>query len=136
MKNFKIYLIALTIILTGVVYNTAPCYSETENQEISVKQTAKEDMEDYIALTRKKIKNNWYPPTDQFENFATLVVKINKKGELESCKLAAPSPSEGFNNSLIEAANKTKFSPLPESYKRPSVELGFDFGMQRHTVSK
>ena len=94
------------------------------------------DMEDYVALTKRKVKNNWYPPTDAFENTATIVLTINRDGQLEKCYLSAPSPSEAFNDSLIKAAQKTTYSPLPKKYLGKTVDIDLDFGMQRRTISK
>ena len=106
---------------------------DTSLEQISVINS---DVEQYIRHTRRKINNNWYPPTSSFENEATMVVTIDKDGKLLKCCLTEPSPSEGFNNSLIEAASKTTYSPLPKGIKGDSLDLSMKFSMQRRHVSK
>lgn len=132
LKKIITFVFVLCLCTQGV------CFADTEQtvpKTYSLQQ-AREDMEDYIALTRKKIKNNWYPPTDAFENSAIIVLTISKDGQLEKCYLSTPSQSESFNNSLIEAVQKVKYSPLPDSYRRKNVSIDYEFGMQRRTISK
>ena len=93
-------------------------------------------MDQYITQTRRAIKGNWYPPVTSFENSATIVITLDRKGNLIKCHLSEPSPSEEFNNSLIDAAKKVKYAPLPYDFPYNTVDLDFQFGMQRRNISK
>ena len=93
-------------------------------------------MEEYIAKSRRKIKNNWYPPTSSFENKATIIVTLDKKGQLINCVIAEPSSNIGFDNSLIKAVEKTKFSPLPDAVVDDTVDIDFTFNMEKRSVNK
>lgn len=93
-------------------------------------------MDDYIAQSRRRIKNNWYPPTSSFENAATILVTLNKKGKLLDCKILSSSNNDGFDESLIKAVKKTKFSPLPDEFKGDSVDIDFTFNMERRHITK
>ena len=93
-------------------------------------------MEQYVRQARRKIKDNWYPPTASFENSAIVMIKLNKEGQLLDCYLTTPSADEGFNNSLIDAVKKTQFAPLPSGIHRDSVNIDFEFSMQRRHISK
>ena len=116
-KNSMIKFLTIAIMLSGVVF-------------------ASDANVDYIAQVRKSIKSNWYPPVKSFENKATLVVTIDKDGQLTNCYIAETSSDEGFDNSLIEAAKKSKYRPIPVNYPAKSVSLALTFAMQRHTVTK
>lgn len=136
MRNFKkilTFLFAAGFICVSV--NSFVNADQTNFAQNSF-STANMEMEDYVALTRRRIKNNWYPPTNAFENAATIVLTINRDGQLEKCRLSAPSPSESFNDSLIKAAEKTTYAPLPKKYLGKSVDIDLDFSMQRRTISK
>ena len=138
MIRIKSLLIILTLVLASGCFNNC-CYAVYNNpSHLTYEQLTQEypSMADYIAQTRKRIKNNWYPPVQSFENSATIILTINKKGELVNCYLSAPSPDEGFNNSLIEAAKKSRFSPLPDEVKGDSIDIDLMFNMQRRHISK
>ena len=94
------------------------------------------ELEQYITTTRNRIKNNWYPPASSFENSAILGLSINKSGKLVNCSIIKPSPDEKFNNSLIEAAKKTTYLPLPKDFIEDTVDFSFEFGMQRRNIGK
>ena len=93
-------------------------------------------MEDYIVKTRRSIKNNWYPPVQSFENSAIIILTINKDGTLANCYLSQPSDDEGFNKSLIDAAKKVNYAPLPEEVKDNSIDIDMLFNMQRRHISQ
>ena len=93
-------------------------------------------MQDYIASSRRKIKNNWYPPTSSFENAATIIVTLDKSGKLIDCSVAGPSNDEGFDNSLIKAVKKTKFAPLPDEVSEDYLDIDFTFNMQKRNIKK
>lgn len=141
-KNLKIektilYGIAALGILTGVFftqnYSVASEYGDLIMEQANVNDS---EMEQFIRQTRRRIKNNWYPPTASFENSAVLGLTINRKGELVNCTLLQPSPNDEFNKSLIEAAKKTKYMPLPNDFIEDMVDLSLEFGMQRRNIEK
>lgn len=136
--NFKTIkrLLFITLILFGFTANINSFAAE--RPKLTYEQLTKKyaGMEQYAINTRRSIKNNWYPPTASFENAATIVLTINKEGQLENCYLSSPSPDEGFNEALINAAKKTKYAPLPEEVKEDSVDLDMEFSMQRRTIFK
>ena len=125
----------MTVLFFGISGN---CFTKAEqiNSTPNSFSTVNMDMEDYVALTRRRVKNNWYPPTNAFENAATIVLTIDQNGQLLNCRLSAPSPSEEFNESLIKAAKMTKYAPLPKKYMGKSVDIDLDFSMQRRSISK
>jgi len=138
MIRIKNLLIVLTLVLASGCFINC-CYAAYNNpSHLTYEQLTQEypSMADYIAQTRKKIKNNWYPPVQSFENSATIVLTISKNGELINCYLSDPSPDEGFNDSLIDAAKKSRFSPLPDEVKGNSVDIDLMFNMQRRHISK
>ena len=144
-KKSSVYLIAATMILSAVssisfaenvFIEDADNIKTTNNQEV-VNLDKTPVMEEYIAKSRRKIKNNWYPPTASFENTATILVSLDKSGKLINCAILVSSGDEGFDNSLIKAVEKTKFSPLPDEIKDDSVNIDYTFNMQkRHINSK
>ena len=91
-------------------------------------------MEDYISNARSKIKNNWYPSSKSFEKSATLVITVDKQGKLLGSYISNSSNDENFDNSLIEAAQKTKFSPLPDEVNEENVDIDMLFKMQRRSI--
>ena len=132
--------VALSLLLSVCTYTQS--VNAAENGVRTVKYTYEQlvkkypSMEDYIAKTRKSIKNNWYPPVKSFENSAIIILTINKDGTLANCYLSQPSDDEGFNNSLIEAAKKVKYAPLPDEVKDNSIDIDMLFNMQRRHISQ
>ena len=131
--------LTVAIMLSGVVFaSDANVPNQIDDKKVIIQENSamSPDLEDYIAQVRKSIKSNWYPPVKSFENMATLVVTIDKDGQLTNCYIAETSSDEGFDNSLIEAAKKSKYRPIPTNYPAKSVSLALTFAMQRHTVTK
>ena len=135
-KNFTIGMAIAAILIGGCFANMSNCVFADQYNRNSKQQEIATVMDQYITQTRRAIKGNWYPPAAHFENAATVVLTINKEGFLTNCYMSEPSPSEEFNQSLIEAIKKTSFKPLPAGYPGKSIDLEFQFGMQRRNVSK
>lgn len=134
-KNIVLYSALVLSILAGVIFTQNCCNaSEVEDSITEMVNINNSEMDQYIRQTRKRIKNNWYPPTASFENSAVLGLTINRKGELVDCKLLKASEDDGFNKSLTDAAKKTKYMPLPKDFIEDVVDLSLEFGMQKHSV--
>ena len=144
MKNLSLKpknILTSCLILFGIL----GCYCLTQNisyaddgaNDYKIEQITwhNVDIAPYVRQTRRRIKNNWYPPTTSFEHTATITLTINKNGELLNCVVSDPSPDEGFNNSLIEAAQKTKYSPLPSKIREDSIDISLEFSMQRRNAN-
>ena len=74
----------------------------------------------YFGKTIKTVYNNWKKPdkiTDKVNGMA--VIRINKNGSVATYIIRKPI-SESYKQSIIDAINKSKFDPLPES-------MGLDF---------
>ena len=136
--NFKTIkkLFFVLLILCGCVINN-DCLA-ADKPTLTFEQLTKKypSMVEYAINTRRGIKGNWYPPAASFENTAIIILTINKDGKLENCYLSSPSPDDGFNEALINAARKTKYAPLPEEVKENSVDLDMEFSMKRRTILK
>lgn len=133
--NLKVFMLAAIFCGCLACNNcvvSADYSSNVPEQSIGVNS----DMENYIRLARRSIKNNWYPPVTSFEHSARLSLKVDKNGQLQDCHILESSNDKAFDDSLIDAAKKTTYKPLPESYKREKAELNLSFSMQRHHVSK
>ena len=119
-------------------FNCSSCIAADNMPKLTFEQLTSRypAMGQYAIDARRNIKNNWYPPVDSFENTATIVLTINKEGKLTDCQMTAPSPSEGFNESLINAAKKTNYAPLPSEVKEDSVNIDMEFSMQRRRIFK
>jgi TonB family protein len=139
-KNIILGSILLSLVMTG---NMFVSNAFAENNDAVAAAAAYErmvrqypSMVQYSEQAKRKIKNNWYPPTESFEHSATILLNIDKEGKLLNCSFITPSPDEGFNASLIEAANKAKFAPLPKEIKEQSVSINMSFEMKRRHVTK
>ena len=137
LKKFIIPCLLAVVVLYGISMQN-PCSADENAKYNSAKQNADvyEDLELYVVHTRRKIKDNWYPPVTSFEKTATVDVSINTKGELVNCSIVQSSSDEDFDKSLIEAVKKSNFSPLPKGFRGDHVDLLLDFGMQRRSISK
>lgn len=138
-KNLIIKTLAVMMIFSGVVYAySKETQKQVDNSQVIIEENSSvsPDMEDYIAHARKSIKSNWYPPVSSFENKATLVVTIDKNGQLTNCYIAESSSDKAFDESLIEAAKKSVYKPIPEQYSAKSASIALTFAMQRRHISK
>ena len=136
MKNLTIKEISLIILLACGCMLPNYCIAAENSTKLSFEQVTEKysSMEHYVAQTRRKIKNNWYPPVNSFENSATIVLTIDKQGKLLDSYLSIPSPNEAFNESLLNAAQKTKYSPLPDEVTEDSVDIDLSFKMEKRHI--
>ena len=134
-RTFKKLFFVLLILCSCIIGSS--CYA-SQKPKLTYEQLTKQypSIEQYAVNTRRSIKDNWYPPVASFENTATIILTINKEGKLVDCYLSEPSPDEGFNNSLIQAAKKSVYAPLPTEVKEDCVNIDMEFSMQRRTISK
>ena len=143
-KNFSISLATAAVMISGISCNclaadiTADGTNEVKHNYIQEQVILDKTpaMQDYIAQSRRKIKNNWYPPTKSFENTATIVVTLDKSGRLRDCSIVVSSDDKGFDDSLIKAVKKTKFSPLPDEVTEEYLDIDFTFNMQKRHIEK
>ena len=138
MRKIKnLIVILMTIVACGCVFNNS-CVEAANAPRLTYEQLTRQypSMESYVIKTRKSIKNYWYPPVSSFENSATLILTIDKEGKLINSAIVKSSNDEGFDNSLIEAAKKVKYSPLPEEVKQDCVDIEMEFNMQKRHISK
>ncbi len=138
MNKVKVLLFLVMLMFAVTCFTDTCCMAVQKTVRLTYEQLTQRypSMVDYTIQARRKIKNNWYPPVASFENSAIIILTIDKEGNLTNCYLSEPSPDEGFNNSLIEAAKKAKFGPLPSDVKEESVDIDMLFNMQRKTISK
>lgn len=136
-KIKNLIVILMTIAACGCVFNDS-CEAYANAPRLTYEQLTRQypSMESYVTTARKEIKNNWYPPVSSFENAATLILTIDKDGKLINASIVKSSNNDGFDNSLIEAAKKVKYSPLPEEVKQDCVDIEMEFNMQRRHISK
>ena len=138
-KIITISCVSLALFLISSYKEEAKCFAEetvfTPHYEKIIKQYP--SMEQYIALTRRNIKNNWYPSAASFENSATIILLITKNGTLLDSGIIVSSGNKDFDNSLMEAVEKTKFEPLPEDVNEELVNIDMTFKMERrHIINK
>ena len=137
--NFKTIILsglcALTI-MSGCLITQTSCRADEVTLTPYFEKITKQypSMEEYVIQTRSKIKDNWYPSSKAFEKSATLVLTLNKDGRLLNTYISNTSGDESFDNSLIVAAQKTKFSPLPSEVQEESVSIDMQFNMQRRSI--
>jgi TolA protein len=142
-KSFSLGIITTAIVVSSFSLCCMAADTITETNEAKHDYTQEEvitdktpAIEEYIASSRKKIKNNWYPPVSSFENTATIIVTLDKSGKLTDCNIAVSSDNKEFDNSLIKAVKKTKFAPLPDEVSEEYLDIDFTFNMQKRHIEK
>lgn len=81
----------------------------------------------YMADLQRRIKRNWFPPTDQASKRVTARFTINQSGKLSNLRLAASSGSAVADQAALKAiSNAAPFAPLPEGAPE-SVDIEFKF---------
>ena len=129
-------LVLLSILACGCFIQGSCIATETQGPSLEFADVNNTEMEQYTRLAWKSIKNNWYPPTSSFEKSAILGITVDRQGKLVKCSIIKSSEDENFDNSLIEAAKKAKYMPLPKNFIEDKVDLSLEFGMQRRSIKK
>ncbi|MEI8388263.1 MAG: surface-adhesin E family protein [bacterium] len=82
----------------------------------------------YLADVKKTVYANWQMPSFDSKEKSTYNVKISKEGIIESANISETNGSIAFNNSILDAFNRTSsFSPMPKSYKEDFKEFNMVF---------
>ena len=136
LKTIILSSLCILTILTSCLITQIPCKADEVTVTPYYEKITKQypSMEEYVTQTRSKIKDNWYPSSKSFEKSATLLLTLNKDGRLLNAYISNTSGDESFDNSLIVAAQKTKFSPLPSDVNEENVSIDMQFKMQRRSI--
>lgn len=137
-KSLIIKSLVVMMLFGGVAFADNAIIKNSNNNQVIIEENSaiSPDLADYISQVRRAIKSNWYPPVASFENKATLVVTIDKEGQLVKSYILESSSDDGFDNSLIEASKKAKFKPLPAVFPAKSASLALTFEMHRRHITK
>ena len=142
-ENFKLKNLFLRVMLLFgflvfgcFIQNSCIASDESQLSYFEHSGASYSELEQYITLTRNRIKNNWYPPVSSFENSAIVGLSIDRSGKLVKFGIIKPSSSKEFDNSLLDAVKKTKYLPLPKDFVEDIVDFSFEFGMQRRNIEK
>ena len=137
-SKIKILGIIFAVAVSFYTFNQSPCNASEGIVTPYYEQITKQypSMEQYIADARKDVKSNWYPSSASFEHSATIVLTISKEGKLLNTYIASTSGDADFDNSLIIAAQKTTFAPLPDDVNEECVDIDMSFKMQRRNIFK
>ena len=113
------------------------CLATESSTSISYEQITSKypSMAAYVAQARKMVKDNWYPPVNAFENSATIILTLNKDGKLLNCFISIPSGNDDFDTSLLDAAKKATYSPLPNDVNEDVVNIDLSFNMQKRHLN-
>ncbi len=134
-------LISLGILSAMLLFGcfACPTPADAENNAdnyIEQSEHMNVNMEFYIRKARRNVKGKWYPPSASFEKEATVVLTIDRQGQLVECKITQSSNDAAFDESIIKAAKEAKFEPLPKEFPYDKANIELSFGMQRRSVSK
>lgn len=93
------------------------------------------DFSAYMAQLQRRIKRNWFPPTDQQSKRVTARFSIHRNGTLSNLRMASPSGSSAADNAALKAiSNSAPFMPLPpNSPESVDIEFKFDYNVFRNT---
>jgi len=86
----------------------------------------------YMKKLEKKIKGNWKPshPSSECILHTSVLLVINKKGELLSYKILSSSGNKDFDESgLVAIKSAAPFEPLPSFNGEKNIDLQFDFNL-------
>ena len=135
-KNLCLFTITFVLFLNGLFCIHSSCVAADNKIMSSYEQITEQypSMEQYIVKARKNVKEHWYPSSASFEHSATIVLRINKEGKLLETTISSSSGDKNFDDSLIDAARKTSFLPLPEDVKEEFVDIDMSFKMQKRNI--
>ena len=89
------------------------------------------EFRDYLINVNAEVQKKWIIPENvKFPEgtLVSLVVKIDKNGQIVNVKMKEKSSDEYFNNLALETIKKANpFPPLPASIKQEEVEVGLKF---------
>jgi TonB family protein len=130
-----------TLIITAIIFGCFACpkdVSAAEGAGSYIEQSAhmNAEMELYVRRTRRSVKAKWYPPTNSFGKDATIMLTIDRDGQLVDSKIVKSSSDEAFDKALEKAAKEAKYQPLPKIFPYKTAEISLEFGMQRRSVTK
>lgn len=93
------------------------------------------DFSAYMAQLQRRIKRNWFPPTDQQSKRVTARFSIHRNGTLSNLRMASPSGSSAADNAALKAiSSSAPFMPLPpNSPESVDIEFKFDYNVFRNT---
>ena len=136
-KNLINLCVLSVMILFGCFACPTPA-NAANNADNYIEQSAhmNANMEFYIRNTRRCVKAKWYPPSNSFEKEATVVLTIDRQGQLVDSKITQSSSDTAFDESIIKASKEAKYEPLPKEFPYDKAEIELSFGMQRRSVSK
>lgn len=85
-------------------------------------------MDSYLNDLKTSILNNWQAPPGM-NNYSTVVsIRLSKNGSLENVVITQSSGNIDVDQASIKAVKLTApFKPLPDRYKRDSIEIQFNF---------
>jgi len=138
-KNLIIKILAVMVMFSGTVFaDDSASANKIDNNQVIIEENSaiSPDMADYITQVKRAVKSNWYPPVASFENKATLVVTIDKEGQLLKSYILESSSDEGFDNSLLNAAKKATFKPIPAYLRGKSASFALTFEMRKRHITK
>lgn len=135
-KNLCLAGIIFALFFSCILCLNNYCFASENDVTLTYEKLTKQypSMEEYIAKARRSVKEHWYPSSASFEHSATIVLRINKEGKLLETDISSSSGDKGFDDSLIDAARKTSFSPLPEDVKEEFLDIDMSFKMQKRNI--
>lgn len=88
----------------------------------------------YLDIVQHKVKTNWQEPgkAPGLANTITTTVSftINKTGGVSNIKIHKPSSFPALDNSALKGVQNAKpFPPLPENYKKDSLDIIIKFNL-------
>lgn len=119
-SGLKIITIFL-LILCQFVYGNDFCEQQSKSKIPT-------DFAEYMDNVNKKLKDNWNPPDFMEECHIRIIFKLNRKGELISGDLVESSNNPFYDESAIEAIEKSSpFGEFPINSERETLTINYSF---------
>ncbi len=95
------------------------------------------DFGPYMADLQRRIKRNWFPPTDAASKRVTARFTIHQSGKLSNLRLSASSGSAVADQAALKAiSNAAPFALLPPGAPESvDIEFKFDYNVFKGTGS-